>query len=269
MEQSVPLVVLGAGQRCGSTLIQRLLCSHPSVRIWGEHAGQLRPVLAAAQRLSHWTSSSGLAGRRELDTHGHQGFIANLTPERAIIDQALVAFVDTLFGASARAIDRPIWGFKEVHYRLADILLLRRLFPDLRVIQLVRDPRDVLCSLDEWERSGGWDRTRSEQSLRLWTEVAASFVPAGEDPDLRDFILPVRYEDLVSYPQGWTERIARHCGLDAGGLDLSVFDVRVHTVGGRGRTDRTLRTWAQLPPALRALLDDEVAMVATAYGYDP
>ncbi len=269
MERPVPLLVLAAGQRCGSTLIQRLLCSHPQVLIWGEHVGQLRPVLAASQRLLRWTESSGAAGRAEHVTYGHQGFIANLTPERGHIDAACVAFVETLFAVPAREAGRPIWGFKEIHYGLADVLSLRRLFPDLRVIQLVRDPRDVLCSLDEWERHGGWSRARTEQSVRWWLEVASSFVPVDADPELRGYILPIRYEDLISFHHGWTGAIAEHCRLDGELLDESVFDQRVHTAGSRGRLNRELRRWSELEASMRALLDDDdIQMTASAYGYD-
>ena len=63
MERLRPLLVLAAGQRCGSTLVQRLLCSHPRVRVWGEHVGQLRQVLTARQRLNLWSEANGMAGR--------------------------------------------------------------------------------------------------------------------------------------------------------------------------------------------------------------
>ena len=264
-----PLLVLAAGQRCGSTLIQRLLCSHPRVRIWGEHVGQLRPVLTAGRRLRLWTEANGMAGRNELATSGYQGFIANLTPERDDIDKACVAFIESLFATPARDAGRPIWGFKEVRYGLPEVLSLRELFPHLRVVHVVRDPRDVLRSLDEWERSGGWDRVDTELSLRNWLSVAGSFVASATDPHLRSFILPVRYEDLVRFNQGWTKAIADHCNLEADLLDNSVFGQRVHTAGARGRVDRRLREWSDLPESMHALIDDEeLHMVASTYGYD-
>jgi hypothetical protein len=164
---------------------------------------------------------------------------------------------------------RPIWGFKEVRYGLPDVLLLRELFPQLRVVHVVRDPRDVLCSLDEWERSGGWSRVETERSLRHWLSVAGSFAATGTDPHLRSFILPVRYEDLVHFSQWWTNAVAEHCNLEADLLDKSVFDQWVHTAGPRGRADRQLREWSDLPASLRALIDDEdIQMVASTYGYD-
>lgn len=266
---TAPLLVLAAGQRCGSTLVQRLLSSHPRVRIWGEHVGALRQMLTARQRLRLWSDSNGMAGRRELESAGYNGFIANLVPESGQIDAACVAFIETLFAAPARDEGRPVWGFKEVRYGLPDVLLLRDLFSRLRVILVVRDPRDVLRSLDEWENIGGWNRVGTEDSLRNWHRVAGSFVGSDTDPHLRSFILHVRYEDLVRFSPAWTTAIAEHCGLDADLLDASVFDQRVHTAGTRGRTDRRLREWSELPASLRALVDDEdLKMVASTYGYD-
>lgn len=267
-EDTAPLLVLAAGQRCGSTLVQRLLCSHPQVRIWGEHVGQLHNVLAVGQRLRLWTETSGMSGRSELAASGYQGFIANLTPERSDIDKACVAYIETLFAKPAYDAGRPIWGFKEVRYGLPDVLLLRELFPQLRAVQVVRDPRDVLRSLDEWERRG-WSRVNTELSLRHWLDVAGSFVATACDPHLRSFILPVRYEDLIHFSQWWTKAIAAHCNLDVDLLDESVFEQRVHTAGPRGRADRQLREWSDLPESLRELIDSEdVRLVASMYGYD-
>lgn len=267
-DEVAPLLVLGAGQRCGSTLLQRLLCSHPRVRIWGEHVGQLRPLLTAAERLRRWTDTNGLAGRNELAHSGYQGFLANVTPERDVVDDACRAFIETLFAAPARVAGRPVWGFKEIRYGLPDVLLLRQLFPALRVMQLVRDPRDVLRSLDEWEQRPGWTRRNTELALELWTTVAGSFVGVGADPHL-DFILQVRYEELVVNPTRWTAAIADHCRLDAALLDPTVFATRVHAAGAGGRLHRSHREWSELPPSLRALTsDDDVKMVAAAYGYD-
>lgn len=268
-ESSTPLLVLACGQRCGSTLVQRLLCSHPRVMIWGEHVGQLRPVLAAVERLGSWTEYHGAMGREELAASGHQGFIANVTPRHECIDDAGRAFIETLFATPARQLGRSIWGFKEVRYGLPDVLLLRRLFPRLRVIHIVRDPRDVLCSLEDWERHPGWTRRDTETSMLYWRTVAASFVGSAAEPHLRSLIMTVRYEDLVAETRRWSATIAEHCDLDVADFDHSVFNMRVHASGLYGPLDRELRGWSQLPESLRALVDDEeLQMVASSYGYD-
>lgn len=264
---SAPLLVLAAGQRCGSTLIQRLLSSHPEVLIWGEHAGQLRQLLAVRARLQEWSAEHGQVGRLGYQIAGHQSFMANLTPEDVQIDEAVRAFIETLFARPAESAGRPVWGFKEVRYGVTEASAIQRLFPDCRVVHIVRDPRDVLRSLDVWERAGSdWPRSDTELVVRDWVRVAASFWSPAELPP---WVLRVRYEDLVADPLRWRVRIGEHCGLDPSQLDAKVFDKRIHAAGLRGRTRRDLRDWADLPDSLRALLaEDEVRVIGRACGYD-
>ena len=208
-------------------------------------------------------------GRRELARRGYQGFLANLTPERVTIDDACRSFIQTLFATPALQAGRPIWGFKEVRYGLPEVLLLHQLFPQVRVIQVVRDPRDVLRSLDEWEQYPGWTRRDTEGALHHWLTVAGSFIGSNADPHLRGIILRARYEELVVNPVQWTAAIAEHCQLDADLLDPTVFDARVHAAGPGGRVERQLREWSALPPSLQALIaDSDFQSVASAYGYD-
>lgn len=262
---SAPLLILAAGQRCGSTLIQRLLSSHPEVLIWGEHAGQLREILAVGERLSGWTAEVGEIGRHGFARSGHQSFMANMSPEAAHIDDAVRAFIEVLFARSAADVGRPVWGLKEVRYGLAEAIAVQKLFPDCRVVHIVRNPRDILRSLEVWER-GDWPRSDTEQAVRDWVRVGASFWTAAAMPP---WVLRVRYEDLVSDPMRWGTRIAEHCGLRVDQLDTSVFDRRIHAVGLGGRTRRNILDWADLPASMRALLEnDEVRLVGGACGYD-
>lgn len=268
-DEAAPLLVLACGHRCGSTLVQRLLCSHPRVMIWGEHGGQLRRVLAAVERLESWAEHYGTVARDEYAAFGYQGFIANLTPQRDCIEDAGRAFIEALFATPARQLARPIWGFKELRYELSDALLLHKLFPRLRIIHIVRDPRDVLRSLEDWERHSGWTRRDTKESLQYWRAVARSFIGTAAESHLRSLILTVRYEDLIADTRRWSAAIAEHSGLDVEEFDHSVFDNRVHITGRIGRKDRQLHEWSELPAALRALVDDEdIATVASAYGYD-
>jgi hypothetical protein len=265
---TAPLLVLAAGQRCGSTLIQRLLSSHPSVLVWGEHAGELSKILAVGERLGAWSAELGETGREGYARSGHQSFMANMTPESDCVDEAVRAFIQALFAKPAAAAGRPLWGFKEVRYDLAEARALHRLFPDCRVVHIVRDPRFILRSLEVWERSDGpWTRSDTEQVVRDWTRVAASFwaVPA----DVPAWVLPVRYEDLVAGPMAWRTRIGEHFGLDPELLDSAVFDRRIHATGLRGRARRDMLDWAALPASMRDLLDsDSVRAVAGHCGYD-
>lgn len=168
----------------------------------------------------------------------------------------------------AAALGRPIWGIKEVRYALPEAREIRRLFPGTRILHLVRDPRDVLRSLDVWEQAGGnWRRRDTETAVRDWLRVADSFlyVERAADPS----VLRIRYEDMTGNEEEALHRIAEHCGLDPAGLDIDVFARRIHTDGPNGSQPQRLRNWSELPRSMRQLLDtDAICLVARACGYD-
>ncbi|MEW9532194.1 sulfotransferase [Microbispora sp. NPDC049125] len=262
-----PVLVLAAGQRCGSTLLQRLLTSHPGVLIWGEHGGQLGRILEAADSLLSWSRELGGDARAEFSRNSHQSWMANLTPDRDVILRALRTFVDTLYVEPAVRLGRPVWGLKEVRYTLADARRLRSLYPGLAVILLIRDPHAVLRSLDEWERktNGRWTRRLTEDAVVNWQRVAEDFLAP---PEAGLPVLRLRYEDFVADPGGACEKIARHTGLDAGAFDPEVLATRVHVGEDFAHLARDIREWHALPASLRRLLDPpQMRSLIHACGY--
>src|SRR3546814_17783449 len=63
-------------------------------------------------------------------------------------------FVDAIFRCYADAQGKPRWGDKTPFYT-PDIDIIRRVFPDAKIVHLVRDGRDVVLSqrsiVDVWE----------------------------------------------------------------------------------------------------------------------
>jgi hypothetical protein len=236
--------------------------------VWGEHDGQLRDLLALTARMRVWADTHGRRGRDEYATRGYHGFMANLTPAAEQLDAAARRFVTVAFVEPALALGRPYWGLKEVRYGLPDATGIHALFPQTRVVQLVRDPRDVLRSLDVWERADRdpWQRADTVDAVRDWCRVAGSFLvppPATGPPVLR-----LRYEDLVADPEAAVRAVATHCDVSPDLLDRAVFDRRVHRDGPDREAKRHIRPWDALPASMRALLDaDDVRAVAAAYGY--
>jgi hypothetical protein len=263
-----PVLVFAAGQRCGSTLVQRLLSSHPDVLIWGEHAGQLRPVIAAMSRLRVWSNEDGMEARAAFEHDGYQSFMANLTPESGRVDEALRQFLQALFAAPAAALGKSVWGLKEVRYGLPEARALHHLFPDAVVIHVVRDPRDVLRSLDVWEHQyTWWPRRSTESAVRDWHRVAESFLYSTAD--MSPPVLRLRYEDLIAEPAMAMEMIGAHTSLDPAKFDRDVFARKIHITGPDGERARMIPDWGSLSPPLRALLDDDdLRMVAAACGYE-
>jgi hypothetical protein len=265
----VPLLVLGSGQRSGSTLVQRLLTSHPEVLIWGEHGGRLGELLATTDGLLAWSDEFGRDAREEFARHSYQSWMANLSPDRDQIVTALRRFFHALYAEPAAALGRPVWGLKEVRYGLLEARRLHRVFPELAVVLLVRDPRDVLCSLDEWERhSGGkWTRLQTELAIRHWQRVASDWLaePAAGSPP----VLRLRYEDLVADPVRACQTLGIHTGLDAEAFDTAVFATRIRIGERLAHLRPDLRAWPRLAADLRRLLDPpEIQALARGCGYD-
>jgi sulfotransferase family protein len=261
-EGTVPILVLGSGQRCGSTLIQRLLSSHPDVMIWGEHGGHLRQILEASRTIRQWDEGVSQRAREDFEARGHQSWMATLLPEPAVVGDAARAYMRTLFAAPAAARGRSRWGFKEVRFGLEEAEAVRELFASTRVLHVTRDPRDVLRSLEVWERTGTeWQPAWTANTMADWTRINRSFLDAGRD---LDWVRSWRYEDIVASPDEFVDGLSRLLDLDPAALDRRVFDVRVSTYGTQGEAPRA---WEELPGRLRALIDAPLREVAAAYGY--
>jgi hypothetical protein len=259
----VPLLVFGSGQRCGSTLVQRLLSSHPDVLVWGEHGGHLREILAAGRLLKAWDEGLGGPSREQFAERGHDGWIPNLLPEPDAVVDAARAFVERLFAAPAAAHGCGRWGFKEVRFGLPEAEMVRELYPETRVVHITRDPRPILTSLEHWERTDPWWRRQfTEIAMADWTRVNASF----EGVDL-PWVRSWRLEDATADPDRFVADLAGLIAVEPGTLDRSLMERRVH--GEKPEEKRDLTPFEKLPRGVRALLRDrELRRVAGAYGYE-
>ena len=92
-----PVVIASSGQWCGSTLLQRLVSSHPNAFVWGEHDAALASLQALCDRLRGWEAGLGAEGREALAREGHQSFMSTASPPAAQLGAAARAFVATLF----------------------------------------------------------------------------------------------------------------------------------------------------------------------------
>jgi len=252
-----PIFVLSSGWRSGSTLLQRLLCSHPEVMVWGENRGLFERLRAAHETLGTLRHFSDKHGSRYAES-AHQAWIPLLNPPADGLERGLRELLLRYYADATRARGRSLWGVKEVRDDADVARFLRRLFPEARVLFLTRHPTACLASAratTKGERGLLVEAGGSRAFLEHWRRLVASFLAADDVPHLL-----VPYERMIEEPQAWTARIAGHLELDEGDFDPEVFGVR-------------LRGWKREPflsrEDRRALERRELWEVAARCGYAP
>jgi len=99
--------------------------------------------------------------------------------------------------------DKKLYGEKTPHHAL-EAELLCDLFPDCRLIHLVRDPRDVVASLQRMP----WGSSSISANARLWVRCVTTVERCSEKSNF----LRVNYESLVSHPEPGLQRICTFLG---------------------------------------------------------
>jgi len=201
--------------RSGSTLVANVLCQNPE--IWVSTHGYVLPALCASA--SHTLSlAQEWKALRYLDREGED--------ERAI--RTIRATVESWCADD----DRPIIIDKQRDW--ADhALLLSRVFPETKIIALVRDLRDVAASVEYHHRkTAHLDVAPSRLKKRIihrfddiFSEgeqksgVIARALAGLQDLYFRNLpnVLWVKYEDLVRSPKHVFARIYKH-------LDIPSFE---------------------------------------------
>jgi len=144
-----PIFIFAAGWRSGSTLLQRLLNSHPEVFIWGEpyeHSLLLYHLSSTLAGLTKEPLDLNFLPRNltrmpgELASSLTTKWIAVLTPPVADLKRAQLAYLQALFGARAGEAGRPRWGLKLVRATATIARYLRWLYPKAKMLYLFRSP---------------------------------------------------------------------------------------------------------------------------------
>ncbi len=257
-----PVFVLSSGWRSGSTLLQRLVMSADGVLVWGEPYDRLWYVQRLAESLralaGSWPPDRFFLDARERSgATDHSGeWVANLYPEVGDLKAAHRAFFDRLFAEPARARGYERWGVKEVRLTAGDAGYLEWLYPDAKILFLVRDPlaayRSYRIFRPWYDRWPGAPVLTPGDFGRHWARLAGSFLERAGELEAR----LIRFEDLVG---GKTDLAALSEYL---GLELRP-EVLEKPVTGRGNA-----TLAEVPAVEYRLLRRAVGTVARELGYD-
>jgi Sulfotransferase family len=189
-----PFFIVGSG-RSGTTLLRMMLCSHSRISIPPE-TWFLLPLVKRLN-IDRALNPSEIECAIALMTEHHRWPVMNLDSEelrrrvRQITDRRLRDVVDTAYRAHMEAHGKVRWGDKTPLY-IEIVPQLARLFPGARFIHLIRDGRDVARSFQNTHWVSPWLHDNTEE----WVS-AMKYQRRWERSELRNFILPIRYEDLV------------------------------------------------------------------------
>jgi hypothetical protein len=197
------LLFLISSPRSGSTLLERMLASHPAIH--GRAEPHLIPPLAHL----------GYHGRVDkapydpfITQEAAQAFVRDLPRGEADYLDALRACTDILYGRMLNASGRKIFLDKTPANALV-LPFLAKLYPRARFIVLTRHPAAIFTSYADSFFDGDDEiANRHNPILDRYVPAIAKFLREKPAPHVH-----VRYEDLVADPAVWMRRILDFLGL--------------------------------------------------------
>ena len=247
-----PYVFVVGCPRSGTTLLQRMLDSHPRLAVAND--SHFVPRALAPSGAEGDVPLTGELVDRVLAYHRFERLGLSEAAARAAAARATTyaGFVSELYSEHARLHGKELAGEKTPDY-VRYLPLLHALFPHARVIHIVRDGRDVALSTLEWatEQKGPgkfalW-RDEPVAVCALWWswQVGSGRREGGHlGPEL---YREVRYEDLVADPEATLRSLA-------GFLDLPFAPEMVSFSAGKTKSDAKLSAksaWLPATPGLR------------------
>ncbi|WP_253283450.1 tetratricopeptide repeat-containing sulfotransferase family protein [Ruegeria atlantica] len=185
VESKTPVPIFVVGQpRSGTTLMEMMLSSTPDIAGCGELT--LMPEL----------SSRFHTADKKFDAEAANWIALRYREQMPQVPAGSVAFVDKL----------P-HNFQRVGFILAA-------FPNAKIINMLRDPRDV--GLSKWIRrfpAGGMNYASNLEAIAHTANLYRRYM-SHWDKLFGDRILTMPYEDLVADPLTHSQRVAEFCGID-------------------------------------------------------
>jgi hypothetical protein len=193
MESKPPFFVLGA-QRSGTTMLRLMLNSHPHLCVPHESKFMTTffPRLDGYGDLSESANVARLLDDVSRNPAVERGGL--IRDKHLILAHSIASYadlIDAIMTERAKAEGKPRWGDKTPFYT-PDIDILWHLFPEAKIIHLVRDGRDVSLS----QRRISWLPNSLPRIAENWRWMTTICHKVGSVRGAKYF-LEVRYEDVV------------------------------------------------------------------------
>lgn len=273
-----PIIVMGC-PRSGTTLLQVMLHGHPRIAIPPEN----RFVLPAYRKRRDFGDLRKTANRRKFGKwitkskkHKFEDF--GLDPDEVI--ERVAASPPTIGSGLAEVLqayadrfDKPRWGDKRPMYAL-HIDIIRKLFPQAKLVSIVRDGRDCVASLKEMS----WYKHDLYYAATTWAlSVDATHRAARKlGPDT---FHEMSYERLVADPEPELRKLCAFLGEDydpamansAETAAVAVPDRKDHhALTHQPVTQERVESWRErLDPWEISLCETTFGDRLRRYGYEP
>ncbi|MFA5785659.1 MAG: sulfotransferase [Actinomycetota bacterium] len=189
------IFVVGA-RRSGTNWLQRTLAAHPDiVAVPSETFLFSRGIAPLAERFQHAAPGLPQTGTTYMD---RQAF---LDAVRSFCDSTFLGLLETLGGEGHRLVERT-------PEHACHLDLIGDVYPDARILHIIRDGRDVVRSLLSME----WGPESVAEAAEEWRTSVESAVASGKRlPHYRE----VRYEEMLADPRPHISALFDWLGLDS------------------------------------------------------
>jgi hypothetical protein len=239
------MIFVVGNSRSGTTMMGRILGNHQSVYTFEElHFFEnlveesdviARPILSEhdAKRLfARLLTSSRFNIFTEPDVNNIYAEVDNLMAARHQWDA--ISIYDCVIKYEVARHNKKIACEQTPRY-LFSLDEIFHIYPNARVVNLIRDPRDVMLSQKHKWRTylhGSWKMPALE-AVRVWAnyhpiliaKLWTSCIRKIEQYRMDDRVISVKFEDVIKTPDATIKRICNHCGIDFQSSMLEIEDI--------------------------------------------
>ena len=225
----MPVFLLAAGWRSGSTLLQRLLMSQGDILLWGEPYSDTRIIQHMARQFrcfrNNYPFEKTLFPWKDnfKSASFDMEWIAYLFPHPQCLYDAHLAFYDTLLKESAIKAGFTNWGIKDVRLDGSHAMYLNWIYPRAKFIFLIRNPWDAWKSYvgKNWHLEWPDIEIRTaKQFTQLWKHLTGSFIDVA--PKLSSLV--IRYEDFQDNPHNAISMLENFTGIS---INRKIMNVKI------------------------------------------
>ncbi len=209
-----PILITSPEKRCGTTLVQRLLCSSDDALIYGEECAydvnmaiaifhQKRMQLAIQEKNSDQMLHDLLSGKTSQ-------WIARLLPTAShYLKHVEEGFVHLLngFDTYANSQGRSVWGAKLPAWNAAQIKLIKSYIPNTKVVYIARPLKDCVRS------AKAQSMFRTDEDVRLfcqqWKTNNIEYTQIRNEP----WLLQIEFNDLINNSHKTIKKLESFCSI--------------------------------------------------------